>query len=796
MIFSEYWLREFVDPEVNTEQLAEQLTMAGLEVDAIMPVAHKITNVVVGLVQFVAVHPDAEKLKVCQVSTGSASYQVVCGAPNVRTGMKAPFAMIGAELVSHSGKSSVQIKITKIRGIESNGMLCSAAELGLSDSSSGLLELDNSATIGADLKKHLQLDDRSIELGLTPNRGDCLGILGLAREVGVLTRTNMKAVTAPQVKERINETFPVNISAKNACPRYLGRIIRGIKRNAESPEWMKEKLRRCGLRSIDPVVDVTNYVLLELGQPMHAFDYAKLEGAIEVRFASPGEKLTLLDGKEVTVKPDTLLIADAKKAVAIAGVMGGLATAVSETTADVFLECAYFAPLAIAGKARSLGLHTDASHRYERGVDYQVQHLAMARATELLLNIVGGDAGPITEAIGNLPKPARIVLRTGAIKQLLGIEIPQPDVHDILTRLGMRLLEVSPAQCTVVVPTYRFDITIEADLIEELARVYGYNRLPKTSGVMRQTLKTQSETVLSLSRVKHHLVSMGYQEVVTYSFIDPVLLAKMKGTSQEQITLQNPISADMSVMRPSLLPGLLGTLKYNQNRQQERMRLFESGLIFTREGGQIRQSARIGGLLYGRKHPNNWSNNRELFDYYDLKGDVEVLLDFGGKQSAYEFEATQHPILHPGQSAEVVFDGRAVGIVGALHPAIQRELDIDRAVFLFELTLDAVLSARLACAKELSKYPEVHRDLAIMVNEKIAADKIQTLIRQNAGNYLTDLRIFDVYQGDAVAKNKKSIALGLTWQHPSRTLSDDEINAIISSCVKALQEQFNADLRT
>ena len=796
MIFSENWLREFVDPEVNTEQLAEQLTMAGLEVDSIAPVSHRFTNVVVGLVKSVANHPDAEKLKICHVSTGSESYQVVCGAPNVRADLKVPFAMIGALIVPKSGESSVQIKRTIIRGTESNGMLCSAEELGLSDSSSGLLELEDSATVGADFRKYLQLDDHSIELGLTPNRGDCLGILGLAREVGVLTRKNMKEVTPPQVKERMTEKFPVNISAKDACPRYLGRIIRGIKLNAESPGWIKEKLRRCGLRSIDPVVDVTNYVLLELGQPMHAFDYAKLEGAIEVRFAMPGEKLTLLDGKEVSVKSDTLLIADAKKAVAIAGVMGGLATAVSDTTENVFLECAYFSPLAIAGKARSLGMHTDASHRYERGVDYQVQHLAMARATELLLSIVGGDAGPITEATGNLPEPARIVLRTSAIKQLLGIEIPQQDVHDILTRLGMKLVEVSPTQCTVIVPSYRFDLAIEADLIEELARVYGYNRLPKTAGMMRQVLKSRPETVLDLSRVKHHLVSLGYQEVVTYSFIDPALLAKMKGTSPDQITLQNPISADMSVMRPSLLPGLIGTLKYNQNRQQDRMRLFESGLVFTRVGTEIRQTARIAGLIYGKKYPNNWCSNKELFDFYDLKGDVESFLDFGGKQSGYQFVTTLNPCLHPGQSAEVVMDGKSAGSVGALHPALQRELDIDRAVFLFELNVDAVLNARLARAGELSRYPEVHRDLAIVLDEKVAADKIQTLIRQNAGDYLTDLRIFDVYQGDAVAKSKKSIALGLTWQHPSRTLSDDEINAIISSCVKALQEQFNADLRT
>jgi len=796
MKFSEKWLREWVDPDIQTQQLTELLTMAGLEVDSVAPVAHQFTNVVVGVVQSAVAHPDADKLRVCQVYDGKDTYQVVCGAANVRAYLKVPFAQVGAEIIAEPGKPSLKIAATKIRGVQSNGMLCSAQELGITDASDGLLELDDAAQPGTDIRQFLQLEDKSIELDLTPNRGDCLGIMGLAREVGALTRHDVRIPEIAVIKATINDQFPIKISAPDACPRYLGRVVRGINLDAKTPEWMHEKLRRCGLRSIDPIVDVTNFVLLELGHPMHAFDFAKLEGNIDVRFARPDETLTLLDGKEVKLAPETLLIADANKAVAIAGVMGGLATAVTENTTDVFLECAYFAPIAVAGKARAYGMHTDASHRYERGVDHQLQQRAMQRATELLLGIAGGEAGPVTETLGNLPAMVSIELRYRAIKQLLGIEVPLADARDILTRLGMHIVAEAANALTVAVPSYRFDITIEADLIEELARVYGYNRLPKTPGMMRQVLKARPETQLSLTRVRHHLVSLGYQEVVTYSFIDPALSKTVNATAGQPIVLQNPISADMAVMRPSILPGLLATLKYNENRQQDRIRIFETGLVFNQTADGIRQTGQIAGLIYGRKNTNNWSNNKELVDYFDVKGDIENLLDLGGKANCYAFHPAQHPTFHPGQSAAVSSGGQTVGYVGALHPAIQRELGIDRATYLFELALDAVLKATLPKAVELSRYPEVHRDLAFVIDENISSDQIQALIRKQTGEFLADLRIFDVYQGDAVAKNKKSIALGLTWQHPSRTLSDDEINTIISSCVNALHDKFNAELRT
>lgn len=795
MIFSESWLREWVNPGVDTRQLTELLTMAGLEVDGIEPVARKFSGIVVGLVESVEKHPDADKLNVCQVTDGKQSYQVVCGAPNVRAGLKVPFAQVGAEIISDDNEPVFKIKAAKLRGVESNGMLCSAEELGMSESSAGLLELDAAADVGMDVRQCLQLDDSSIELDLTPNRGDCLGVMGLAREVGVLTRTDVSYPDKIAIQEEISDEFVVKISAPDACPRYLGRVIRGVNLDAETPAWMCEKLRRCGLRSIDPIVDVTNFVLIELGQPMHAFDLSKLNQHIDVRFAADNEVLTLLDGKEVTLSADTLVIADAEKAVAIAGVMGGMDTAVSDSTVDVFLECAFFAPLAVAGKARSYGMHTDASHRYERGVDFQLQHRAMQRATQLLLDIAGGQAGPITEALGNIPDTATVELHFASIKRLLGIDIPETDVRDILQRLGLKFLQESGKSVLLEIPSYRFDLSIEADLIEEVARVYGYNKLPKTPGMMTQVLKSSPEATLNPARLKHHLVALGYQEVITYSFIDPAISTKVCGDSSTAIALTNPISAEMSIMRGSILPGLLGALKHNENRQQDRMRLFESGLVFTRQGEQIVQTAHLAGLVYGRNYPNNWINNKEIVSFYDVKGDVESLLSLGRRTDSFEFVPAQHSTFHPGQCAAVMANGALVGYVGALHPSIQRELGIDRATYLFELSLQVLLEARVPRASELSKYPEVHRDLAIVVDETITSDKIQGLIRDNAGEYLTDLRIFDVYQGDAVAKNKKSIALGLTWQHPSRTLSDDEINTIISSCVNALQDKFNADLR-
>ncbi len=792
MIFSEQWLREWVSPALNTEQLTEQLTMAGLEVDGFEPVAREFSGVVVARIEEISKHPDADKLNVCVVNDGESTFQVVCGAPNARKGLLAPFAKVGAEIIIPDEKKPFRIKAAKLRGVESNGMLCSAEELGLDIKSDGLLELPESMALGQDFRQALSLDDVSIEIDLTPNRGDCLGMIGLAREVGVLTKLDVQLPTYEAVSESISDSFPIKISAPDACPRYLGRIIKNIDLDATSPLWLREKLRRSGLRSIDPVVDVTNFVLMELGQPMHAFDYEKLSGSIDVRLAHKDEALTLLDGKAVTLSADTLVIADDKQALAIAGIMGGLNSSVTDETRHVFLECAFFAPLAVAGKARSYGMHTDASHRYERGVDFELQHHAMARATQLLLEIAGGEAGPIVESTGNLPEVNRVELKFASVSKLLGLEIPVTEIVDILSRLGFILSDQDDDGVLVTVPSFRFDVSIEADLIEELARVYGYNRLPKTPGLGRQVLQSVPEAKTGLNSLKLHLVANGYQEIVTYSFVDPKLVSTIIGDSGDLIRLQNPISEELSVMRPSMLPGLLQTLQFNQNRQQDRVRIFESGLIFSGDS----QTAMFAGLVSGSRLPIAWNVEKSPLTFFDLKGDVESLLSMSGSLGETEFLAGKQPGFHDGQCAVISHkEAGKIGVLGAIHPSVVRELGVTGPVFAFEIKLEALTQGILPKSQAPSKYPEVTRDLAIVVDENVAAAQILAEIRAEAGDFLVDLRIFDVYQGDAVQVGKKSIALGLTWQHPSRNLTDDEINTIISNTVKALQEQFNANLR-
>jgi len=794
MIISESWLREWVDSGLTTEELAASLTMAGLEVDGIEPVARDFSGIIVAEVRQVTQHPDANKLRVCSVFDGEHEQQVVCGAPNVVSGMKAPFAMVGATIKTEQNKP-LKITKAKLRGVESHGMLCSAEELGLEESSDGLMELPSSAPVGQDIRAYLRLSDSMIELDLTPNRGDCLGVRGIAREVGVLSGKEVCEPAVNAVKPVHTEEFPVTISATEACPRYLGRLIRNVKLNASTPLWMQEKLRRSGLRSIDPIVDVTNFVLIELGQPMHAFDFDKLSGKICVRMADDGETITLLDGKEIALTGDTLVIADAEKPVAMAGVMGGLASAVSNVTEHVFLECAFFAPLSIAGRARAYGLHTDASHRYERGVDFELQHRAMERATELLLDIVGGEPGPITEAIGRLPERNIVRLRFASIKKDLGVTIRAQDVLDILSRLGFAITAQNKESIQVEVPSYRFDVSIEADLIEELARIFGYDNIPQTAGLKSQRFPKSSETTIETNRLRDHLVALGYQEIISYSFIDPALSELITG-SQQAIPLQNPISEEMGMMRCSLVPGLLLSYQHNANRQHERLRLFETGLVFQRKREEIQQEARVGGLIAGSQLPKSWSNGREMLDFYDLKGDVEVLLGLGGKTGQLSFFPAAESGYHPGQCAEIRnLEGGRVGVLGTLHPAIQRKLGLGQSIFVFELSLDSLLEARMPHVEALSKYPEVQRDMAIVIDQAVSADSISNLVRASAGEFLTDLRIFDVYQGDAINQGQKSVALGLTWQHPSRTLSDEEVTAIIGNCVNALQEQFNADLR-
>lgn len=791
MKVSESWLREWVNPAISTDELVAQLTMAGLEVDGVESVAGEFSGVIVGEIVAVEQHPDADKLRVCQVAgLPEGQMQVVCGAPNARVGLKAPFATIGARL-----PGDFQIKKAKLRGVESFGMLCGQTELEAGDDDTGLWELAADAPVGADLREYLKLDDKLIEVDLTPNRSDCLSVKGLAREIGVLNRTSVESPAIPAVAPVLSDTFAVHLEAEAACSRYVGRVIRNIDISCPSPAWLQDKLTRAGLRSIDAVVDVTNYVLMELGQPMHAFDLQKLQGAIHVRMAQQDEPLTLLDGQEIKLNADTLVIADSHGALAIAGVMGGKATAVSNATRDIFLESAFFNPIAIAGRARSYGLHTDSSHRFERGVDYELQVEAMERATALLLEIVGGQAGPIIHVTNDhLPKKREINLRRARIQSGLSLDMASAEVVDILGRLGLALTEEHAEGWTFSAPSYRFDIAIEADLLEELARIYGYNRLPTRSLAKPLAIQPHPEVQLGLPVLRRHLVSRGYQEAITYSFIEPKL-ASLFDPQTEAIVLRNPISADMSAMRTSLLPGLVSALRYNLNRQQERARLFESGLRFLPASEGFNQQAMLAGLIYGPRNPESWANPSDWVDFYDLKGDLESLIGVTGHAAGFTFKAAVHPALHPGQTAAIYRDGELQGYLGALHPTLQQALDIPKAVYVFEIVLSSLLAARVPSFEPLSRFPEVRRDLALVVGRDIAADALLDAVKNQAGEQLVDLKVFDVYMGKGIDPHRKSVAMGLTFQHPSRTLTEDEISASIDNVVRYLEANFAATLR-
>lgn len=794
MNISEAWLREWVSPKISTAELVAQLTMAGLEVDSVEAAAPTFSGVVVGEIIAVEAHPDAEKLRICQVKGHKdGELQVVCGAANARPGIKIPFATIGAEL-----PGDFKIKKAKLRGVESFGMLCAQTELQLGEDDSGLWELPADAPVGTDLREYLKLDDKVIEIDLTPNRGDCLSIRGLAREVAVLNGLDVQPPVLAAVAPSCEQTFAVDIEAADACPTYAGRVIRNIDIKRPSPLWLREKLRRCGIRSIDAVVDVTNYVLLELGQPMHAFDLSTLSGGISVRMAREGEILKLLNDQEVTLRGDTLVIADQAKALAIAGVMGGAESAVSDITDTIFLESAFFAPTAIAGKARSYGLHTDSSHRFERGVDHQLQVTALERATELLLSIVGGEAGPVVLVQSQeVQPPLRSVhLRRERLMLGLGLSGEDIDVVAILSSLGLTLESETGDGWRFQIPSYRFDIAIEEDLLEEVARVYGYDRLPTRPMAFTTQLESHSETNTSLRNTKQHLVSRGYREVITYSFVDPKLHAALF-PQLEAVVLKNPISADMSTMRTSLLPGLLQALMYNLNRQQSSARLFEAGLVFdTSTAGPVAQYSRIGGLLYGSVHTPSWAEKTRDVDFFDAKGDVETLLSFAARGRAARFEPwTDSELLHPGQAAKVYVDDQYVGYLGALHPLKQKALDLAKTVFVFEFTLADLLVTRLPRFQPLSRFPEVSRDLAVLVDKALCVADLDRSIRKAAGDVLKNLKLFDVYSGEGIDPKRKSLAFSLTFQHPSRTLKDEEVNASMAAVIECLEREFGANLR-
>ncbi len=798
MKFSEQWLRTWVNPAITTQDMCEQLTMAGLEVDSVESAASEFTDVVVALVESVEKHPDADKLNVCQVTDGIDKLQIVCGAANVRPGLIVPLAKIGAVLPGPDGDKPLKIKPAKLRGVASSGMLCSEKELGLAASAEGLMELPDDAPIGRNMRKYLELDDNIIELDLTPNRGDCLSITGVARELGVLNQCEVTEQQWKPYKQTIADEFPVEIQADEACTYYAGRVIRDVDVKAQTPMWMLERLRRSGIRGLSPVVDVTNYVMLELGQPMHAFDLQKLDGRINVRFSEKGENVILLDGKSIDLQEKSLVIADNSKVLALAGVMGGEDSAVDDSTIDIFLESAFFKPEVIAGKARSYGLHTDSSHRFERGVDSELQVHAIERATELIRDICGGFVGPVIEhKTASHPVVATpIHLRSDQIKRVLGIELATEEVTEIFKRLGMEV-KVYPDGWLVKSPSFRFDIQIEADLLEEVVRVYGYNNIPRTKPSYHAVVRAQPEAENSLNTLKRCLVNRGYFEAISYSFVDPKW-QKILDPDAQTIALANPLSSEMSVMRTTMWAGLLNALKHNVNRQQSRVRLFETGLCFKPESEDsgvdaITQEPMFAGVICGDIHNEQWAEKPQKVDFFDVKADVEALLSFAQADST--FVAAENSVLHPGQSAAIKQNDEIIGWVGALHPEVQKALDIDQRVYVFELKQSAIAINRIPAFTPLSRFPEVRRDLAILVDEALPVADILSVISECSSDLVKETQIFDIYQGKGVDEGRKSVAFGLILQEFSRTLTDYEVDSEIQNIVSTLNQQFAATLR-
>jgi phenylalanyl-tRNA synthetase beta chain len=790
MKISESWLRTYVNPQISTDELVAQITMAGLEVDAVEPVAAQFSGVVVGEVLETELHPDADKLRVCKVNVGEAEpLQIVCGAANVRAGLKIPASVIGAVL-----PGDFKIKKSKLRGVESFGMLCSAKELGLVAEAEGLMELPADAPVGMDIRAYLQLDDNSIEVDLTPNRADCLSVEGVAREVAVLNQIQLNIPAVEPVAVTTTEKLAVTVEATAACPRYLGRVISGVNNKAQTPLWMQERLRRSGLRSLSPLVDVTNYVLLELGQPLHVFDAQKLAGGITVRYAVNGETLELLNGQTIMFDEKCLVIADNESALAFAGVMGGAYSAVHEETTKVFLECAFFTPLEIAGKARHFGLHTDSSHRFERGVDFELQNRAIERASQLILDICGGQAGEITDVTttSELPKREPITLRHEKLNKILGVTFENETVTGILQRLGMQVVAQADGW-NVTPPSFRFDIAIEADLIEEIARIYGYNNLPNNQILVRSALNQATENVLDLERVKDLLVDRGYQEAITYSFVDEAMQTAI-APSAEFVKLQNPISADLAVMRTTLWGGLLTAALHNTNRQQTRVRLFESGLRFVQQDGETLQEKMLAGLALGNVSAEQWGEKERAVDFYDVKADVEAMFELTGCK--VQFVADSNETLHPGQSAKILNEtGEVVGWLGMLHPNLEQQLGFETPVFLFELAQDLLLQKQRANFKSLSKFPSVRRDLALLVKEEVNAGEIIGAIEACNEVLLQEAVIFDVYRGKGVDEGFKSVALSLVLQNQAQTLTDSEIDAVVNTFLETLAAKTGAKLR-
>lgn len=782
MKFSENWLRSWINPELSSHELAHALTMAGLEVEALESVAPAFNNVVVAEVLEVIKHPNADRLNVCQVNVGEAApLSIVCGAPNVAVGMKVPCARIGAVL-----PGDFVIKQARVRNVDSFGMLCSAKELGLAEESQGLWLLPEDAPVGEGLREYLELDDMLFTLKLTPNRSDCLSMAGVAREVAAIAGGTLNALQVYPVQSSLTETLAVNIDAPEACRLYCGRIVRDVNSAAATPSWMMRRLERGGLRSINAVVDITNYVMLELGQPLHAFDLAKLAGGIAVRYARAGEELALLNGQNVTLQDDMLVVADDTRLLALAGIMGGAASSVETTTRDVFLESAFFVPDAIVGKARRLTISTDSSYRFERGVDFAATRIALERVTQLLLEICGGQAGAISEVHGKLPARDAIMLRTSRVKRVLGIVLDATQITALLQRLQFKF-EQQGDDFYVTPPSYRFDLSLEVDMVEEIARIAGYDNIPAKPPQTAVMMVLQTETQRPVSRLRQMMVARDYQETISYAFLDAEVERDLCANTTP-VTLKNPISNQLAVMRSSLLGGLIGALRINFVRKQLRVRLFETGVCFT--GESYAQRERFAGLCYGTQHPEQWGVAARSVDFYDVKADIEALF----APALLSFLASPHPASHPGRSAQILLHGQVVGWIGELHPQWLQQYGISQAVVWFEVELDALISADVPHASEISKFPPVRRDLAVIVDESVTAQSLLDAMLGSNTSYVVELALFDLYRGKGVGDGKKSLAFRVLLQDTQKTLIDSEIELSIARLAAVLQ-QHGAQLR-
>ena len=790
MLFSVNWLKDWVDLDLPIDEFAGRLTASGLEVDTVEPVAAPFSGVVVAEITGCGPHPDADKLQICSIDYGAAEpVQVVCGAPNARAGIRIPLATVGAVL-----GDDFKIRKAKLRGVESFGMACSAKELGLSNDHSGLMELPADAPLGMDIRDYLKLDDHSIEVELTPNRADCLSIRGLAQDVSASCNVPLKALEINPVEASIPDIIELSLQAPEDCPRYVGRVIRGIDPTAPTPLWMVEALRRSGIRSISATVDATNYVLMELGQPMHAFDLDCLQGGITVRRGKPGETLVLLDGKQVTVDESLLAICDDDGPVALAGIMGGLDSGVTDGTRNILLESAYFKPSTISGKARDMGLHTDASHRFERGVDPQGQVNAIERITALLLDIAGGEAGPLIHASDAeaLPVQNQVTLRHARLNRVLGIELDESTVTKILNDLRM-LPSFNDGSWRVTAPSDRFDIEIEEDLIEEVARVYGYDNIPAALPAGELNPGIVSESQVSVHNVQQALCAAGYTEAINYSFTSRDLLSRFS-MDKHVLPLANALSSDLEVMRTALLPGLIETLSRNLRRQQERGRFFEIGTVFE-QNGELTESLHIAAVACGSVLPEQWGESRRTTDFYDLKGDLQQMLALRGEKGEVEFRNSDHPWLHPGQAAAVSIDGVDIGWAGAVHPSILKQMEVKGSVLAFELDLNILSNREIPCTNEISRFPSIRRDLALLVPEIISFAEIRRNVIDLSGDLLINLVLFDLYSGQNVEKGYKSLAIGLILQNVSCTLTDEVVDSLIQRVVQGLEQRLDAQLR-